>query len=272
MSFSPLGSARSAAPLALLCLVVGLAACTQTPFGRMQLSLIPEAELESQATALYDQMLTEMTISKDEAKRNFVLCVSNAVTTSLPAGSPTRWQVTLFEDDTANAFALPGGKIGVHTGLLKVAQNQHQLAAVIGHEVAHVLERHASARASNQAALQVVIGTTAAATIQDPEQQAAAVAMGLGLSEVGVLMPFSRSDESIADKFGLDLISDAGFDPRESVQLWRNMAAASQGQPIEFLSTHPSHSTRIADLSRRIPKAMVRYQRAQEAGRRPHCK
>lgn len=247
-----------------------LAACTTTPFGRTQLMLFSEAQLESDATALYDQMLSEQPISRDEAKRNLVLCVANAVTSALPPGSPQHWQVTLFEDDTANAFALPGAKIGVHTGLLEIAQNPDQLATVIGHEVAHVLEHHGNARASNQAVAQMVVGAASVAAAGSEELAMAAGVLGIG-AQYGVLLPFSRSHESIADKFGLDIMADAGFDPRESVKLWQNMAAASQGAPPEFLSTHPSHTTRIADLQRRIPKAMARYRRAQEAGRRPHC-
>lgn len=248
------------------------AACTTTPLGRTQLSLFPEAELETQAAAMYDQMRSEQPVSKDEARTNFVLCVSNAIMSALPPGSPVRWQVTLFEDDSANAFALPGAKIGVHTGLLDVAPNQHQLATVIGHEVAHVLEHHANARASNQMAAGLAIGAASTALGGNAaDQQALAQVFGLG-AQFGALMPFSRSHESDADLLGLDLMADAGFDPRESVDLWQNMAAASQGQPVEWLSTHPSHGTRIGNLTKRMPRAMARYQRAQEAGRRPCCK
>jgi predicted Zn-dependent protease len=110
------------------------------------------------------------------------------------------------------------------------------------------------------------IGTAASGV--DPQTMGPILGRG---AQYGVLMPFSRSHESIADSFGLDIMADAGFDPRESVALWRNMAAASQGAPLEFLSTHPSHGTRIDALSQRIPAAMERSRRAQEAGRRPHC-
>jgi predicted Zn-dependent protease len=236
------------------------------------LALFPEAALETQASALYEKMRNEQTVSKDGDRTNFVLCVSNAITNALPASFPTRWQVTLFDDDSANAFALPGGKIGVHTGLLDVAENQDQLATVIGHEVAHVLEHHANARASNQlaAGMAITFGAVALGETQE-EQRALAQVFGLG-AQFGALMPFSRSHESDADLLGLDLMADAGFDPRESVDLWQNMAAASQGQPVEWLSTHPSHGTRIANLTNRMPRAMARYQRAQQAGRRPYCK
>ena len=264
-----------ARPARLYCgwlLAAAAAACTTTPLGRTQLSLFPETDLENQASALYEKMRSDQPISKDEARTNFVLCVSNAITSALPPGSPTRWQVTLFEDDSANAFALPGAKIGVHTGLLDVAVNPDQLATVVGHEVAHVLEHHANARASNQAAAGLVIGIgTVALGGSAAEQQTLAQVLGLG-AQFGALMPFSRRHESDADLLGLDLMADAGFDPRQSVELWRNMAAASRGQPIEWLSTHPSHGRRIQNLTQRMPRAMARYQQAQEAGRRPHCR
>jgi predicted Zn-dependent protease len=255
-------------------LLLAAAACTTTPFGRTQLTLVSESHLESQASALYEAMRTQQPISHDDSKRSLVLCVANALTAVLPPGSPRRWEVTLFEDDSANAFALPGAKIGVNTGLLQVAQNQDQLAAVVGHEVAHVLERHANARASNRLAAEFAVGVSTVAiggTASTAEQQALAQVLGLG-AQFGALLPFSRSHESVADKFGLDIMADAGFDPRESVQLWRNMAAASHGQPLEWISTHPSHQTRIADLRERMPRAIERSRRAQEAGRRPHCK
>ena len=259
--------------LALVALTVATA-CVTTPLGRRQFTLYPEAELEAQAAAVYDQMRSEQPISRDQATIDYVLCVSNALTAALPPGSPRRWEVTLFEDDTANAFALPGGKIGVHTGLLRVAKTQDQLATVIGHEIAHVLELHANARASQKVLAGIAIeGATAAIAGDQPseEQEALAQVFGLG-AHYGAVLPFGRSHETDADLLGLDIMADAGFDPRQSVVLWRNMAAASQGQPLEWMSTHPSHGSRIQRLEERIPDALPRYQLAQEAGRRPHCK
>ena len=262
-----------AATLPGLALGVAVLGCVTTPYGRQQLELYPEAQLESQASALYDEMKSTLPVAASGSQLDTVVCVTTAVTEALPPGSPTRWEVTLFEDESPNAFALPGARIGVHTGLLRVARNQDQLAAVIGHEVAHVLERHANARASNATAagLLVVVGTEVLAGGGGASnQQAVAQALGLG-AQVGALMPFSRSHESVADWFGLEIMAEAGFDPRASVALWRNMAAESGGQPLEWLSTHPSHGTRIEDLTARIPAATVRYERARAAGRRPDC-
>lgn len=254
-------------------LAIAFVACVTTPYGQQQLELFPAAQLENQASALYQEMREKRSVVSGGAQLDTVLCVALAVTAALPPGSPTHWDVTLFEDETPNAFALPGGRIGVHTGLLQVARNSDQLAAVIGHEVAHVLERHSNARASNAmaAGLVVVVGTEVlAGSGSGANQQVVAQALGLG-AQVGALMPFSRSHESIADWFGLEIMADAGFDPRQSVELWKNMEAESEGQPLEWLSTHPSHGTRIADLEARIPAAFARYQRAQALGRRPDC-
>ena len=267
------GTGGRAPKLAGVAVALAALGCVTTPYGRQQLELYPEAQLESQASALYAEMRSTLPMAASGSQLETVVCVTTAVTEALPPGSPTNWEVTLFEDDTPNAFALPGARIGVHTGLLRVARNQDQLAAVIGHEVAHVLERHANARASNATAagLLVVVGTEVLAGAGgSSDQQVVAQALGLG-AQVGALMPFSRSHESVADWFGLEIMADAGFDPRESVALWRNMEAESEGQPVEWLSTHPSHGTRIEDLTARIPAAYARYERARESGRRPDC-
>ena len=178
----------------------------------------------------------------------------------------------MFQDDTANAFALPGRKIGVHTGLLKVAKNQDQLATVIGHEVGHVIARHSAERVSDQIAAQIAaLGRRARCSARSAIRRArlhglAMAALGVGAQ--GVVLKFSRTHESEADLIGLDRMAAAGFDPRESVPLWQNMDAASQGaRPPEFLSTHPSPATRIKDLAGAHPAdAMPIAEQAHAAG------
>ena len=165
------------------------------------------------------------------------------------------WEVVVFDSDQVNAFALPGGKIGVYTGLLKVAVTQDQLATVIGHEIAHVLADHSNERLSQSqianAGLQltnIALGSSEYAQYRG----ATMAALGLGV-QYGVLMPYGRTQESEADIVGLELMAKSGFDPNQSVDLWKNMAKASGGaQPPELLSTHPSHGTRIQDLSAKI--------------------
>jgi predicted Zn-dependent protease len=180
------------------------------------------------------------------------------------------WEVTVIKDDnTKNAWALPGGKIAVYTGIFPIAKTESGLAAIMGHEVVHALAQHGGERMSQ--GLMAQVGMSAAAILLstqggDPAlNQLGMQAMGLGL-QAGVLLPFSRKHESEADYIGVLLAADAGYDPREAVRIWERMAAASGGgaQP-EFLSTHPTNETRIADLNRWMPEALAIYQRAPKA-------
>ena len=233
----------------------------------------------------FERMKQEVPVSGDVATSEYVQCVARAITTALDGKSGHRaWEVLTFEDESANAFALPGAKIGVHTGLLEVAANQDQLAVVIGHEVAHVLAHHSNERVSTGMATQ--LGLIAAqealsAGVSFQSSQQAMALLGLG-AQVGIVLPYSRTQESEADLMGLDLIARAGFDPAASVALWRNMARHAEAQrrkagssgsaPPEFLSTHPSHGTRIASLQKRIPTAVKLRDEARAAGRRPSCR
>jgi predicted Zn-dependent protease len=244
-----------------------LSGCQTSPTGRKQLALVSDSQMEQMGVQAFTEMKAQQPVESNAAENRYVRCVANAVTGALP--EKREWEVVVFKDDTANAFALPGGKIGVHTGLLKVAKNQDQLATVIGHEVAHVLAEHSKERVSEQMATQgglsllgAVIGNP-----QDPRHGMIMGALGVG-AQFGVLLPHSRDQESEADIMGLDLMAKAGFDPRQSIDLWKNMAASGGGQPPEFLSTHPSHGTRIKNLEERIPSALE--QRA-KSGKKPNC-
>lgn len=253
----------------LLSLLLWTAACATSPTGRSQLRLFPDAEMAKMGAAAYDEMQKEMKVSGDAAATAYVRCVARLVTAEVEGKyAGTAWEVTLFEEPTANAFALPGGKIGVHTGLLAVAKNQSQLATVLGHEVSHVLAEHGNERISTQYATQASISAVEAVT-GGPSPAKSQV---LGMLGVGaVILPFSRAQESEADAMGLDLMAKAGFDPQESVKLWRNMEAAGGGQPPEFLSTHPSHGTRIQDLQARMPGAVLLQTGARQRGKNPSC-
>ena len=222
--------------------------------------------MQEMGTASYAEMKKKTPVSKAAGPNRRVQCVSNALT-QMVGGS---WEVTLFAGDAVNAFALPGGKIGVYEGLLKVATTDDQLAAVIGHEIAHVQAHHSNARAS--AATLTDVGLQIAASISGGTATGNMMMAALGLgAQVGILMPYGRSQESEADVLGLNLMARAGFNPREAVTLWQNMAKASKGQPPEFMSTHPSHDTRIKELNEAMPKATKLYNNAQAAGRKPNC-
>ena len=176
-----------------------------------------------------------------------------------------QWEVTVIKDDqTANAFALPGGKMAVYTGIFPMAKTEAGLAAVMGHEVVHALARHGAERMSQGQATSIgveVLGTAAGVgTGSAALGQATMAALGVG-AQVGMLLPFSRKHESEADYIGILLAADAGYDPRESVALWERMGQMSGGgAPAEFMSTHPSHETRIDQLKKWMPEAMAIYQ------------
>ena len=219
--------------------------------------------------AAFQDMKQQQPLETSSQTNGYVSCVARAIIAELP--EQRTWEVQVFKDDSANAFALPGGKIGVHTGLLDIAENQDQLATVIGHEVAHVLASHANERVSTSyvASTGLQLAQVAAGEPTAAKQQLFGL-LGLG-AQVGVLLPFSRTQESEADLLGLDLMAKAGFDPRASIPLWENMSQAGGGKPPEFLSTHPSHTTRIGDLSKRLQTAMPLYEQAKRAGKRPGC-
>ena len=262
--------------LAIFIVVLFLQACATSPMGRKQFILIGDDQMNQMGVASFQKMKTSGKVSKNPKANRYVKCVANAIVNELPNNWRQQpWEVLVFDDDSANAFALPGGKIGVHTGLLKVAKNQNQLATVLGHEVAHVLSRHGAERVSQQMGLQVAMGVTDAISqnrMENQQQQRTLMSMlGLG-AQVGVLLPFSRKHESESDLFGLDLMARAGFDPRQSVPLWQNMAAASGGnKPPEFMSTHPNPENRIKKLQDRMSHALNLSVTAQKSGKRPRC-
>ena len=243
-----------------------LAACATSPLGRRQLRLMSGDQVSSMGVTAFQDIKKETPQTQDATQQKYVRCVAAAITGQVKdPEAPKQWEVIVFQDDTPNAFALPGGKIGVHTGILKIAKNQDQLATVLGHEVAHVLAQHANERVSQQLVTGVLM--EAAGQTLDPTVVAA---LGMG-AQVGVLLPFSRTQESEADLLGLDLMAGAGFDPRESTKFWKNMEAAGGGKTPEFLSTHPSDQTRTAALQNRIAQEMPAYDKAVADGRRPKC-
>jgi len=265
-------SSRASRVVILLLLTLALA-CTTSPLGRQQLTLLPDSQMNAMGLSAWEETKASEPVETDPAINAYVRCVADAIVavTSDQTGVGD-WEVVVFRNDTPNAFALPGGHIGVYTGLLKVAVTADQLAAVIGHEVSHVIARHGNERVSEGMVAQLGLGVIdiAVGNPDSPEHQQLMSLLGLG-AQVGVLLPFSRSHESEADLMGLDVMARAGFDPRASIDLWENMSSAGGGQPPEFLSTHPSHGTRIADLQARMSEALPLYEEARAAGRRPNC-
>ena len=250
-----------------------LASCATSPTGRSQMIWKSDAELEAQSARAFNQMRASMPLSTDRKKIDFVACVAEAVVAVLePPLDDIEWELAVFDSESVNAFAMPGGKIGVFTGILEITENEHQLATVIGHEIAHVTARHSNERASRSSLTGV--GINVAAIILGGGHSGATYtaqqALGAGAA-VGISLPHTRSQESEADIIGLEYMAKAGFDPRESVPLWRRMDASSDKAPAEFLSTHPANETRIENLVSEWQKTLPLYNAAVAEGREPTC-
>lgn len=232
-----------------------LSACSSSPTGRQQVLLFSDQEMSQLGSQSFDTLKKQEKVNKDTKTNQYVQCVTDTLTAKLsPAEGFSDWEVVVFDSEQVNAFALPGGKIGVYTGLLNVATNQDQLASVIGHEIGHVIAQHSNERLSRSQMANVGLKLSSIAISGTDYHDAAMAGLGLGV-QYGVLMPYGRAQESESDIIGLRLMAQAGFDPNESVSLWKNMNKASGGQqPPELLSTHPSHDTRIDDLKAEIAK------------------
>lgn len=253
----------------LVALLSGLPGCTSSPTDRRQIVLYSEDDMARQGTEAYREMRAELPISEDRRSLDYVQCVTNYIVAALNEEQRGRygWEVTLFQSDQANAFALPGGKMGVYTGLMNIAVNQHQLAAVMAHEVGHVLAQHSNERAS-QATLNN-IGRAVAQVAGVSDSTLEVIDMG---TQLGLFLPFNRTQESEADQIGITLMAQAGFDPQESITLWQNMSAQGGSRPPELLSTHPSPSTRIEGLQRILPAAEALWAAANRRGVVPDCR
>jgi predicted Zn-dependent protease len=250
-----------------------LLSCATSPEGRNQLKLIPDEQMDAMGAQSFEQIKQQTPITKDQNIQQYISCIANKIIPQVAQKpDPKQWEVLVFEDEQANAFALPGYKIGVYTGLLKYAKNQDQVAAVMGHEVAHVIAKHGNERVSNQMATEAGLSIATVILGGTQDENSALILAGLGLgAQYGIILPFSRSHESEADLIGLELMAKAGFDPAQSVPLWQNMSQAGAAPP-EFMSTHPSSDTRIKQLQERIPEANIAYQKAVKKGQRANCK
>lgn len=236
-----------------------LISCATSPTGRKQLLLLPESQMTEMGAQAFTQMKGQTPQETDPKLKSYVRCIVDNLANHITEGEvPQNWEVVVFKSDEANAFALPGGKVGVYTGLLKVATTQDQLAAVIGHEIGHVIAQHGNARVSETLVAQGGLDLINTILAQKQGQNYDLLMAGIGLgAQYGVLMPHSRAQESEADIIGLQLMAKAGFDPRASIDLWKNMSKAGGSQPPEFLSTHPSHGTRIENLTDNMPNALA---------------
>lgn len=256
----------------LFAFLFSLTACEESPTGRRQLALLPESQMAAMGAQTFDELKRTQPVETDPRINAYVGCVAKAVINTLPADSQHSWEWVIFRNPAPNAFALPGGKIGVNTGMLKVATTPAQLAAVIGHEIGHVLAAHANERLTQELAVQggLLLVDLLSQQAEGWKHEMFRNALGIG-AEVGLLLPFSRTHEREADAIGARLMAQAGFDPRQSLTLWQNMERIGSDRPPEFLSTHPSHQSRFEDLQAQLGPALEIYQAALQQGRRPQC-
>jgi len=249
-----------------------LSACATVPLTeRKALHLVSDSELAALSLQQYQKVLHESKLSNDQARVHMVRSVGSGIARATEdllrergLESETKgykWEFNLIEDDkTVNAWCMPGGKVAVYTGLLPVAQNETGLAVVMGHEIAHAIAKHGNERMSQGllqqmggVALSVALSTNPSAT-----NQIFMAAYGV-VTTVGVMLPYSRTHESEADRIGLILMAKAGYDPREAIPFWQRMNEKGGSRPPEFLSTHPAPDTRIKDIKSHIPEAMKHY-------------
>ncbi|HAI45535.1 TPR repeat-containing protein YfgC precursor [compost metagenome] len=258
-----------------LALLVSACATTTSPTGRRQMvGGVSQAELDQLGAQAFAETKQKQKLSTDGRQNGYVQCVVNALVAQLPPQyRGVRWETAVFLDSEPNAFALPGGKVGVNSGIFSVAKNQDQLAAVIGHEIGHVIARHHEERLTRQMTAQTGLAVAGILAGAAGGQNAANTVSQFGGSaaQAAFLLPGSRTQENEADVVGQRLMAEAGFDPGQAVNLWQNMMAAGGARSPQWLSTHPDPANRIRELQRDAPALAGVYQQAQAAGRRPKC-
>ena len=256
------------------CASFGLHACTSVPITeRKQLRLIPEAKLNAQAEQLYEKVKDKEKLSKDITTLNKIKNIGSKIENSITEyfarnnqPDPTanfRWEYILIENKKVkNAWCMPGGKIAVYTGMLDITKNDNGLAAVMGHEIAHAVAKHSVERASRGTLLNVgtkILDIATKGAVSNVNRTTGMDTVGL-LSQIGIMNPFNRKQESEADYLGLIFASLSGYDIRETVKIWERMREANKGkEPPEFMSTHPSSTNRINNITSWINEVTLEY-------------
>jgi len=245
--------------------------CSSVPItGRKQLSLVSESEMQSMSYQQYDQFLKENKLSTDAQSTAMVKRVGTRIEHAVEAYMNShnmkdqltgyKWEFNLVESKEVNAWCMPGGKVVVYTGILPLTQDENGLAVVLGHEISHAVARHGTERMSQGLIAQGLGTALSVAVAKEPAQtqQLWMTAFGVG-AQVGVLLPYGRTQESEADHLGLIFMAMAGYDPHTAVPFWERMAKEGGSKPPEFLSTHPADETRIRDIEKLMPEAMKYY-------------
>tara|TARA_Y100000590_G_scaffold217093_1_gene245823 strand:- start:613 stop:1434 length:822 start_codon:yes stop_codon:yes gene_type:complete len=256
------------------CLSLGLHSCTTTPItDRKQLKLIPEHKLNAQAAQIYEQVKKKEKLSNDKAQLDEIIQIGKKMENSISTyfedtnmPDPTSsfdWEYILIENDKVkNAWCMPGGKIAVYTGILKVTKNTNGLAAVMGHEIAHAVAKHSVERASRGVLIQTgtsLIDIFSGGKLSQVNRATGMNTVGL-LSQIGIMNPFNRKQESEADYLGLIFSSLSGYDIRETVKIWERMKELNKGkEPPQFMSTHPSSDNRIKKINEWMNQVIIKY-------------
>ena len=258
---------------ALLSFVWLLSGCSSVPItGRRQVILMPESEMMTMSFTQYDEFLKENKLSSDKKNADLVSSVGARISAAVEKymsenGLASKlegyaWEFKLVQDDTPNAWCMPGGKVVFYTGILPFTQDETGMAVVMGHEIAHAVARHGNERMSQQMITQFgsELGNAMLSEKSAQTQQIFSSVYGVG-SQVLVALPYSRSHETEADRLGLIFMAMAGYDPSQAVAFWERMAASGGQSKPEFLSTHPSDQTRIKDLQTFLPEALKYYKK-----------
>ena len=248
-----------------------LSSCSSVPLtGRSRVLLVSDADVLSSSLSQYSEYMKTATPSTNAAGKAMVERVGKKIAAAAEKFMTDNgmaddlvnysWEFNLVKDDELNAFCMPGGKIVVYDGLLQLVSSDADLAVVVGHEVAHAVAKHSAERLSQQMLAQygAVALSTVLSTKSEAAQQLGQTVYGLG-ANYGVMLPFSRKHESEADKMGLVLMTIAGYNPQNAITFWQKMSANSQSSVPEFLSSHPSHETRIKDLTQWVPEVKAQY-------------
>lgn len=230
-----------------------------------QLGFISEKEVRRQARVEWLSMKRHIPLEANPRVQAYVQCVANRLIAVIDDEHKTNldWEVVVFDDEQVNASANPEGKIAVLNGILKIADTPDALAAVLGHEIAHATQNHVMDRARRGARTDLLVLLGGAVTgMRDTARD---------LGAVGLVLPYAREQETEADKVGLSYMAKAGFDPRAAMYLWKNMATVNTNKPPEFLSSHPSDEVRLDTIVKSITPALIEFNAARDAGRRPNC-
>jgi predicted Zn-dependent protease len=250
-----------------------IVSCSTVPLtGRKQVNLLPESEMISMGFSNYSEFKKETPISSNRDQSLMVKEVGKNITDAVAGyfdqnGLSSRltgyeWEFNLFGSDVPNAWAMPGGKVAIYEGILPFTQDDNGLAVVIGHEIAHIVARHGNERMSHQLVMQLGGVALNEAVSEKPDETKGIFLAVYGLgSQFGAILPYSREHEKEADRLGLIFMAMAGYNPESAVIFWERMSASSDSKPPEFLSTHPSDATRIAELKKALPEAMKYYNR-----------